>query len=55
MYPTKNIIENGVNSKVHATLVAGVKTAGLVDILEQPVIHAVDTVCCPNRPRRAGQ
>ena len=36
MYPTKNIIENAVNSKVHTTLVAAVKAAGLVDTLEQP-------------------
>jgi uncharacterized surface protein with fasciclin (FAS1) repeats len=30
MYPTKNIIENAVNSKDHTTLVAAVKAAGLV-------------------------
>ena len=36
MYPTKNIIENAVNSKEHTTLVAAVKAAGLVDTLEQP-------------------
>ena len=34
MYPTKNIIENAVNSKDHTTLVAAVKAAGLVDTLE---------------------
>ena len=33
MYPSKNIIENAVNSKDHTTLVAAVKAAGLVDIL----------------------
>lgn len=33
MYPTKNIIENAVNSKDHTTLVAAVKTAGLVETL----------------------
>ena len=33
MYPTKNIIENAVNSKDHTTLVAAVKAAGLVDVL----------------------
>jgi uncharacterized surface protein with fasciclin (FAS1) repeats len=33
MFPTKNIVENAVNSKDHTTLVAGVKTAGLVDTL----------------------
>ena len=34
MYPTKNIIENAVNSKDHTTLVAAVKAAGLVETLE---------------------
>jgi uncharacterized surface protein with fasciclin (FAS1) repeats len=34
MYPTKNIVENAVNSKDHTTLVAAVKAAGLVDTLE---------------------
>jgi uncharacterized surface protein with fasciclin (FAS1) repeats len=33
MYPTKNIVENAVNSKVHTTLVAAVKAAGLVETL----------------------
>jgi len=33
MYPTKNIIENAVNSKNHTTLVAAVKAADLVDAL----------------------
>jgi uncharacterized surface protein with fasciclin (FAS1) repeats len=33
MYPTKNIIENAVNSKNHTTLVAAVKAANLVDAL----------------------
>ncbi|HQT38318.1 MAG TPA: fasciclin domain-containing protein [Acidocella sp.] len=36
MYPTKNIIQNAVNSKDHTTLVAAVKAAGLVDTLEGP-------------------
>ncbi|HZL59129.1 MAG TPA: fasciclin domain-containing protein [Stellaceae bacterium] len=36
MYPTKNIIENAVNSKDHTTLVAAVKAGGLVDTLEGP-------------------
>jgi uncharacterized surface protein with fasciclin (FAS1) repeats len=31
---TKNIIENAVNSADHTTLVAAVKTAGLVEMLE---------------------
>ena len=30
MYPTKNIVENTVNSQDHTTLVAAVKAAGLV-------------------------
>ncbi len=33
MYPSKNIIENAVNSADHTTLVAAVKAAGLVDAL----------------------
>jgi uncharacterized surface protein with fasciclin (FAS1) repeats len=36
MYPTKNIIENAVNSKDHTTLVAAVKAAGLVETLSGP-------------------
>ena len=36
MYPTKNIIENAVNSKDHTTLVAAVKAAGLGDTLSSP-------------------
>src|SRR6202161_2824257 len=36
MYPTKNIVENAVNSQDHTTLVAAVKAAGLVDTLEGP-------------------
>ena len=36
MYPTKNIIQNAVNSADHTTLVAAVKAAGLVDTLEGP-------------------
>jgi uncharacterized surface protein with fasciclin (FAS1) repeats len=33
MSPTKNIIENAVNSPIHKTLVAAIKAAGLVDTL----------------------
>ena len=33
MFPSKNIIENAVNSKDHTTLVAAVKAAGLVETL----------------------
>lgn len=36
MYPTKNIIENAINSADHTTLVAAVKAAGLVDTLSGP-------------------
>jgi len=36
MYPSKNIIENAVNSKDHKTLVAAVKAAGLVETLQSP-------------------
>ena len=34
MYPSKNIVQNAVNSKDHTTLVAAVKAAGLVQTLE---------------------
>jgi len=34
MYPSKNIVENAVNSKDHSTLVAAVKAAGLVETLQ---------------------
>lgn len=34
MYPSKNIVENAVNSKDHKTLVAAVKAAGLVETLQ---------------------
>jgi uncharacterized surface protein with fasciclin (FAS1) repeats len=34
MYPSRNIIENAMNSKDHTTLVAAVKAAGLVDTLQ---------------------
>src|SRR5580693_78211 len=36
MYPSKNIVQNAVNSKDHTTLVAAVKAAGLVDTLSSP-------------------
>jgi uncharacterized surface protein with fasciclin (FAS1) repeats len=36
MFPSKNIIQNAVNSKDHTTLVAAVKAAGLVDTLQGP-------------------
>lgn len=34
MYPSKNIVENALNSKDHTTLVAAVKAAGLVETLQ---------------------
>lgn len=36
MFPTKNIVENAVNSADHTTLVAAVKAAGLVETLSGP-------------------
>ncbi|WP_332764274.1 fasciclin domain-containing protein [Phenylobacterium sp.] len=36
MYPSKNIVENAVNSKDHTTLVTAVQAAGLVDTLASP-------------------
>src|SRR5580700_8430788 len=34
MFPTKDIVDNAVNSADHTTLVAAVKAAGLVDTLK---------------------
>jgi len=34
MYPSRNIVDNAVNSKDHTTLVAAVKAAGLVETLQ---------------------
>jgi uncharacterized surface protein with fasciclin (FAS1) repeats len=34
MYPSKNIVENAVNSKDHTTLVTAVSAAGLVETLQ---------------------
>jgi uncharacterized surface protein with fasciclin (FAS1) repeats len=36
MYPTKNIVENAINSPIHKTIVAAVKAGGLVDTLNSP-------------------
>ena len=36
MYPSRNIVENAVNSRDHTTLVAAVKAAGLVETLSGP-------------------
>jgi uncharacterized surface protein with fasciclin (FAS1) repeats len=45
MYPTRDIVDNAVNSKDHTTLVAAVKAAGLVDTLKGP---GPFTVFAPN-------
>jgi uncharacterized surface protein with fasciclin (FAS1) repeats len=34
MFPSKNIVQNAINSRDHTTLVAAVKAAGLVDTLQ---------------------
>jgi uncharacterized surface protein with fasciclin (FAS1) repeats len=34
MFPSKNIVQNAMNSKDHTTLVAAVKAAGLIETLE---------------------
>jgi uncharacterized surface protein with fasciclin (FAS1) repeats len=47
MYPSKNIVENAVNSKDHTTLVAAVKAGGLVETLEGP---GPFTVFAPTTP-----
>jgi uncharacterized surface protein with fasciclin (FAS1) repeats len=36
MFPSRDIVDNAVNSKDHTTLVAAVKAAGLVDTLKSP-------------------
>ncbi len=36
MYPSKNVVENLMNSKDHTTLVSALKQAGLVNTLEGP-------------------
>ena len=36
MFPTKDIIDNALNSKDHTTLVAAVQAAGLVETLKGP-------------------
>jgi len=41
MYPSKNIVENAVNSKDHTTLVAAVKAAGLVETLQSKGLFTV--------------
>lgn len=41
MYPTKDIVDNAVNSQDHTTLVAAVKAAGLVETLKGPGPYTV--------------
>jgi len=36
MFPSRNIVQNALNSEDHTTLVAAVKAAGLVETLEGP-------------------
>ncbi|HVZ61734.1 MAG TPA: fasciclin domain-containing protein [Terriglobales bacterium] len=36
MFPTKNIVQNAMNSADHTTLVAAVQAAGLVETLQSP-------------------
>ena len=40
MFPSKDIIDNAVNSADHTTLVAAVKAAGLVDTLKDSIQRA---------------
>jgi len=53
MYPSKNIIENAMNSQDHTTLVAAVKAAGLVETLQGKGPFTVfaptnrHLICCP--------
>ena len=47
MFPSKDIIDNAVNSKDHTTLVAAVKAAGLVETLKGRVRSP-----CSRRPTR---
>ena len=51
MYPTKDIVDNAVNSKDHTTLVAAVKAAGLVDTLKSagPFTMPLSLSCPPAR------
>ena len=68
MYPSKNIVENAVNSKDHTTLVTAVKAAGVVETLQSdgpftvfaPVNSAFDelpegTVSTLLKPENKGQ
>ncbi|MEJ7780297.1 MAG: fasciclin domain-containing protein [Daejeonella sp.] len=48
MYPTKDIVDNAVNSKDHTTLVAAVQAAGLVETLKSagPFTVFAPHKCC---------
>lgn len=48
MYPTKNIVENAVNSKDHTTLVAAGKSRGIGgNFVKQRTIHGLRSdKCC---------
>lgn len=47
MYPSKNIVENAVNSKDHTTLVSAVKAAGLVETLSSDgSLHSIRSEKC---------
>ena len=50
MSPSKNIIQNAVNSDDHTTLVAAVKAAGLVDTLQGP--WSLHRICSHQRSLR---
>ena len=50
MYPSKDIIDNAVNSKDHTTLVTAVKAAGLVDTLKGA--GSIHGVCADQRGLR---
>ena len=54
MYPSKNIVENAVNSKDHTTLVAAVKAAGLVETLQSAgpfTVFAPTNAACDKLPK----
>ena len=41
MYPSKNIVQNAINSKDHTTLIAAVKAAGLVHSGRPGTVHGI--------------
>lgn len=52
MYPSKNMVENAVNSADHTTLMAAVKAAGLAETLQEagPLLYLRQAmqllICC---------